>query len=98
LGPKNIRINSISPGPMRTLAGAVIGNARHTFKYTQQASPLPRSVDLEDIGNAALYFLSDLSAAVTGQNHYVDCGFNIVGMPKKDTVGAVALNGNGDNA
>lgn len=96
LGPKKIRVNSISPGPMRTLAGAVIGNARHTFKYTQQASPLPRSVDLEDIGNAALYFLSDLSAAVTGQNHYVDCGFNIVGMPKKETVCAVALNGNGN--
>lgn len=97
LGPKKIRVNSISPGPMRTLAGAVIGNARHTFKYTQQASPLPRSVDLEDIGNAALYFLSDLSAAVTGQNHYVDCGFNIVGMPKKETVTAVALNGNGNS-
>jgi len=96
LGPKQIRVNSISPGPMRTLAGAVIGNARHTFKYTQQASPLPRSVDLEDIGNAALYFLSDLSKAVTGQNHYVDCGFNIVGMPKKETVCAVALNGNGN--
>ena len=99
LGELNIRVNSISPGPMRTLAGAVIGDARHTFKYTQQASPLPRSVDQEDIGNAALYYLSDLSAAVTGQNHYVDCGFNIVGMPRKETVCAVALNGsNGENS
>lgn len=84
LGPEGIRVNSISPGPMRTLAGAVIGNARHTFKYTTQASPLGKSVDLEDIGNAALYFLSDMGKSVTGQNHYVDCGFNIVGMPKKE--------------
>ncbi len=91
LGHLGIRVNSISPGPMRTLAGAVIGNARHTFKYTQQASPLHRSVELEEVGNAALYFLSDLSTAVTGQNHYVDCGFNIVGMPKQETVCAVVL-------
>ncbi len=86
LGADNIRVNSISPGPMRTLAGAVIGNARHTFKYTTQSSALGRSVDLEEVGNAALYFLSDMGKAVTGQNHYVDCGFNIVGMPKKETL------------
>ncbi len=97
LGPCNIRVNSISPGPMRTLAGAVIGNARHTFKYTQQASPLRRSVELEEVGNAALYFLSDLSTAVTGQNHYVDCGFNVVGMPKQETVCNIALNGKNGN-
>lgn len=90
LGPDNIRVNSISAGPMRTLAGAVIGNARHTFKYTQQAAPLHRSVTLDEIGGAALYYLSDLSAAVTGTNHYVDCGFNVVGMPPKETVTAVA--------
>ncbi len=89
LGPNNIRVNSISAGPMRTLAGAVIGNARHTFKYTEQSSPLRRSVELEEIGNTALYFLSDLSSAVTGENHYVDCGFNVVGMPKKETVASV---------
>ena len=92
LGPENIRVNSISAGPMRTLAGAVIGNARHTFKYTEQAAPLRRSVALEEIGNTALYFLSDLSSAVTGENHYVDCGFNVVGMPKKETVASVADN------
>ena len=90
LGPEGIRVNSISAGPMRTLAGAVIGNARHTFKYTTQASPLQRSVELEEIGNTALYFLSDLSTAVTGENHYVDCGFNVVGMPKKEIVTSVA--------
>lgn len=90
LGPEGIRVNSISAGPMRTLAGAVIGNARHTFKYTINASPLQRSVELEELGNTALYFLSDLSTAVTGENHYVDCGFNVVGMPRKETVTSVA--------
>lgn len=90
LGADRIRVNSISAGPMRTLAGAVIGNARHTFKYTQQTAPLQRSVDLDEIGNSALYFLSDLSTAVTGENHYVDCGFNIVGMPRQETVENVA--------
>lgn len=85
LGPQGIRVNSISAGPMRTLAGAVIGNARHTFKFTTDASPLRRAVKLDEIGASALYFLSDLSTAVTGENHYVDCGFNVIGMPKPDT-------------
>jgi enoyl-[acyl-carrier protein] reductase I len=97
LGPKNIRVNSISPGPMRTLAGAVIGNARHTFKFTTKASPLGRSVTLEEVGNTALYFLSDLSSAVTGENHYVDCGFNVIGMPRHETFEEIAaMNGNGN--
>ena len=97
LGPKNIRVNSISAGPMRTLAGAVIGNARHTFKFTTKASPLGRSVTLEEIGNTALYFLSDLSSAVTGENHYVDCGFNVIGMPRQETFDEIAaMNGNGN--
>lgn len=95
LGPSNIRVNSISAGPMRTLAGAVIGNARHTFKFTTQASPLGRPVTLEELGNTALYFLSDMSSAVTGENHYVDCGFNVIGMPKKEVFDAIA-GGNGD--
>ena len=93
LGPHGIRVNSISAGPMRTLAGAVIGNARHTFKFTQKASPLKRSVDLEELGNAGLYFLSDLSSAVTGENHYVDCGFNVIGMPRKEVFDDIASNG-----
>ena len=97
LGPQNIRVNSISAGPMRTLAGAVIGNARHTFKFTTKASPLGRPVTLEELGNTALYFLSDLSSAVTGENHYVDCGFNVVGMPKKETFDEIAAgNGSGN--
>lgn len=95
LGPKKIRVNSISAGPMRTLAGAVIGNARHTFKFTTQASPLGRPVTLEELGNTALYFLSDMSTAVTGENHYVDCGFNVIGMPKKEVFDAIA-GGNGE--
>jgi enoyl-[acyl-carrier protein] reductase I len=94
LGERNIRVNSISAGPMRTLAGAVIGNARHTFKFTTKASPLRRPVTLEELGNSALYLLSDLSSAVTGENHYVDCGFNVSGMPRKETFDEIA-SGNG---
>lgn len=81
LGKDNIRVNAISAGPMRTLAGAVIGSARTTFKYNQVTSPLQRSVDLDELGGTGLYLLSDLSSAVTGEIHYVDCGFNAVGMP-----------------
>ena len=98
LGSLNIRINSISAGPMRTLAGAVIGNARHTFKFTNKASPLGRSVTLEELGNTALYFLSDLSSAVTGENHHVDCGFNVIGMPRQEVFDEImSANGNGDS-
>lgn len=85
LGDKNIRVNAISAGPMRTLAGAAIANARDVYNYTQANSALKRNVKLEEIGNAALYFVSDLSNAVTGEVHYVDCGFNILGMPKSNT-------------
>ena len=85
LGTQNIRVNAISAGPMRTLAGAAIANARDVYNYTQANSALKRNVKLEEIGNAALYFVSDLSNAVTGEVHYVDCGFNILGMPKSNT-------------
>lgn len=90
LGRDNIRVNSISAGPMRTLAGAVIGDARHTFKFITKASPLKRAVSLDELGNTALYFLSDLSSAVTGENHYVDCGYNFVGMPRKEVFDEIA--------
>ena len=83
LGNKNIRVNAISAGPMRTLAGAAIAKAREVYKYTEQNSPLQRNVYLEELGNAALYLVSDLSKSVSGEIHFVDCGFNIVGMPKK---------------
>ena len=84
LGTQNIRVNAISAGPMRTLAGAAISNAREVYNYTQIHSALKRNVELEEIGNTALYFVSDLSNAVTGEIHYVDCGFNIVGIPKSN--------------
>jgi enoyl-[acyl-carrier protein] reductase I len=81
LGRDGIRINAISPGPMRTLAGSVVGGSRNVFKWYKDHSPLKKTVDLPHVGGAALYFLSDLSAGVTGEIHYVDAGFNITGMP-----------------
>jgi enoyl-[acyl-carrier protein] reductase I len=86
LGPDNIRINAVSAGPMRTLAGAVIGGARRTFKYNTLSSPLRRSVELDELGGTALYLLSDMSSAVTGEVHYVDCGYNVIGMPSHDSL------------
>ena len=82
LGDQNIRVNAISAGPMRTLAGAAIANAREVFNFTSENSSLKRNVNLEELGNSAMYLVSDLSSAITGEIHYVDCGFNIVGMPK----------------
>ena len=84
LGEQAIRVNALSAGPMRTLAGAVIGSARKTFKYNQLAAPLRRTVELEELGGAGLYLLSDLSTGVTGEVHYVDAGFNAVGMAQPD--------------
>ena len=84
LGSKSIRVNAISAGPMRTLAGAAITNARKVYNYTEINSPLKRNVQLEELGNTALYLVSNLSNAVTGETHYVDCGFNIIGMPKAE--------------
>ena len=82
LGDQDIRVNAISAGPMRTLAGAAISNARDVFNYTSENSSLKRNVNLDELGNSALYLVSDLSSAITGEIHYVDCGFNIIGMPK----------------
>ena len=80
LGEQKIRVNAISAGPMRTLAGAVIGSSRDTYKRAAEASPLKKNPELEDIGGAALYLLSDLSKAVTGEVHFVDGGFHASGM------------------
>jgi len=82
LGDQDVRVNAISAGPMRTLAGAAIDNARDVFNYTSENSSLKRNVKLDELGNSALYLVSDLSSAITGEIHYVDCGFNIIGMPK----------------
>jgi enoyl-[acyl-carrier protein] reductase I len=83
-GPRGIRINALSAGPVRTLAGAGIADARQMLSYQQRNSPLRRTVTLEDIGGSALYLLSDLSASVTGEIHYVDSGYHIVSMPILD--------------
>ncbi len=81
LGREGIRVNAISAGPMRTLAGSVVSDSRIVFKWNKAHSPLKKSIELEHVGNAALYLLSDLSAGVTGEIHFVDAGYNIVGMP-----------------
>jgi enoyl-[acyl-carrier protein] reductase I len=83
-GPRGIRVNAISAGPVRTLAGAGIADARHMFSYQQRNSPLRRTVTLDEVGGAALYLLSDLSSGVTGEIHYVDSGYHIMSMPSLD--------------
>ncbi|HVY51631.1 MAG: enoyl-ACP reductase FabI [Bacteroidota bacterium] len=80
-GPQGIRVNALSAGPMRTLAGSGISDARTIFNYQGDHAPLRRTPTLDEVGGAALYLLSDLSGAVTGEVHYVDCGYNIVAMP-----------------
>ncbi len=86
LGEQGIRVNAISAGPMRTLAGAVIGGARRTFKKSVAASPLKRPVELSELGGTGIYLLSDMAGAVTGEIHYVDCGYNAVGMTPHEDV------------
>jgi len=81
LGPDGIRVNAISAGPMRTLAGSAIGDARFVFGWNRDHAPLKRNVLLEEVGSAGLYLASDLSQGVTGEVHYVDGGYNIVGIP-----------------
>jgi enoyl-[acyl-carrier protein] reductase I len=88
LGPDGIRVNAISAGPVRTLAGAGISDARVMFSFQKVHAPLQRSVTIEEIGGSALYLLSDLSRGVTGEIHYVDCGYNIVAMPRPTMLGA----------
>jgi enoyl-[acyl-carrier protein] reductase I len=86
LGPQGIRVNALSAGPMRTLAGAGISDARMLFNYQRDHAPLKRSPTLDEIGGAALYLLSDLAGAVTGEVHFVDCGYNTVAMPSLDAL------------
>ena len=84
LGRQNIRVNAISSGPMKTLAASGIGDFRYILKWNEYNSPLRRNVTLDDLGGAGLYLLSDLSTGVTGEIHYVDCGYHIVGMKAVD--------------
>lgn len=83
-GDKAVRVNAISAGPMRTLAGAGIADARAMFNYQKAHSPLRRTVTLEEVGGAALYLTSDLSTGVTGEIHYVDSGYNTISTPHPD--------------
>ena len=81
LGSKGIRVNAISAGPIKTLAASAIGDAKFLYKWSADHSFLKRNVDINDVGKSALYLLSDLSAGVTGEIHYVDAGYNKVAMP-----------------
>jgi enoyl-[acyl-carrier protein] reductase I len=98
-GAQAIRVNAISAGPIRTLAGAGISDARFMFAYQQRHAPLHRGVTLEELGGAALYLLSDLSTGVTGEIHFVDSGYNAIAMPQPDALrvnGVSNGNGNGE--
>ncbi len=81
LGSKGIRVNAISAGPIKTLAASAIGDAKFLYKWSADHSFLKRNIDINDVGKSALYLISDLSAGVTGEIHYVDAGYNKVAMP-----------------
>ena len=83
LGGENIRVNTLSAGPMRTLAGAAISGARHIFRHAEQQAPLGRNPDINEVGRAAVYLLSDLASGVTGETHYVDGGYRHIGVPRE---------------
>ncbi len=85
-GPRGIRVNAISAGPIRTLAGAGISDARAMLNWQQKNSPLRRTVTIEEVGQSAVYLLSDMSRGVTGEIHYVDSGYNITSMPVLDAL------------
>jgi enoyl-[acyl-carrier protein] reductase I len=88
-GPRGIRVNAISAGPIRTLAGAGISDARQMFNFQQRHAPLKRTVTIEEVGGSALYLLSELSTGVTGDIHFVDSGYNIISMPQPDALKTV---------
>ncbi len=84
LGEKNIRVNAISAGPIKTLAFAGIADSRYLLKWNEVNAPMRRNVSIEDVGDSALYLLSDLSRGVTGEVHHVDCGYHVLGMKRPD--------------
>ena len=86
LGPEGIRVNAISPGPMKTLAGSAIGGARKTFKHTDANAPLRSNASLEAVGGTAVYLISDAGACTTGENIRVDGGFHVLGMPQHENL------------
>jgi enoyl-[acyl-carrier protein] reductase I len=89
-GPKGIRVNALSAGPMRTLSGAGVGDARVIFNYQESHAPLRRTPHLDEVGGSALYLLSPMSGAVTGEVHFVDCGYNVVAMPSLEALKSAA--------
>ena len=92
-GPRGIRVNSISAGPVRTLAGAGVADAREMYNYQQRNSPMRRNVTIDDVGGSALYLLSDLSRGVTGEVHFVDSGYHVTSMPVLDELKTQWSNG-----
>jgi enoyl-[acyl-carrier protein] reductase I len=86
LGPQGIRVNALSAGPMRTLSGAGVSDARVIFNYQKEHAPLKRTPTLNEVGGSALYLLSDMSGAVTGEVHFVDCGYSTVAMPSLEAL------------
>ncbi len=84
LGPKNIRVNAISAGPIKTLAASGIGDFRYILKWNELNAPLRRNVTIEDVGGSGLYLLSDLASGVTGETHHVDAGYHVIGMKQED--------------
>lgn len=86
LGPQKIRVNAISPGPMKTLAGAAIGGARATFRHTEANSPLRQNATLEAIGGTAVWLCSDYGNCTSGEVVHVDCGYHVLGMPQQDNL------------
>jgi enoyl-[acyl-carrier protein] reductase I len=95
-GPRAIRVNAISAGPMRTLAGAGITGARTMYNFQKRHAPLRRTVTLDEVGGAAVYLLSDLATGVTGEVHYVDAGYNIVSTPRPEDLKGQDLEGGDD--
>ena len=89
LGRQKIRVNALSAGPIKTLAASGIGDFRYILKWNQHNAPLRRNVTLDEVGGSGVYLLSDLSTGVTGEIHYVDCGYNIVGMLAPDAAGPI---------
>ena len=86
LGPQKVRVNAISPGPMKTLAGAAIGGARATFRHTEANAPMRQNATLEAIGGTAVYLCSDYGACTSGEIVHVDSGFHVLGMPQQENL------------
>ena len=89
LGPQGVRVNALSAGPMRTLSGAGVSDARAIFNFQRENSPLKKTPTLDEVGGSALYLLSPMSGAVTGEVHFVDCGYNTVSMPTLQNLKAI---------